>query len=100
MAETPIRAGSRRSSWPTWWGNPSAELDARREAILKSIREQDKLTTELAKAIDAATTKSEIEDTCLPYKPKRRTTAMIAREKGLAPLCDAIMATLSGTTPR
>ena len=68
------------------------ELDARRDAILKSIREQDKLTADLTKAIDAATTKSELEDIYLPYKPKRRTKARIAREKGLEPLRDAILA--------
>ncbi len=68
------------------------EFDDRRAAILKSIGEQDKLTAELAKAIDAATTKSELEDIYLPYKPKRRTKAMIAREKGLEPLRDAILA--------
>lgn len=67
------------------------ELDARREAILKSIREQDKLTPALARAIDAAETKSRLEDIYLPFKPKRRTKAMIAREKGLEPLRDAIM---------
>jgi len=68
------------------------DLDARRDAILKSIREQDKLTADLTKAIDAATTKSELEDIYLPFKPKRRTKAMIAREKGLEPLRDAILA--------
>lgn len=67
------------------------ELDARREAILRSIREQDKLTPALAKAINAAETKSRLEDIYLPFKPKRRTKAMIAREKGLEPLRDAIM---------
>jgi uncharacterized protein len=68
------------------------ELDDRRDAILKSIREQDKLTDALARAIDAAETKTQLEDIYLPFKPKRRTKAMIARENGLEPLRDAIMA--------
>ena len=67
------------------------ELDERRDAILKSIREQDKLTDDLARAVAAAGTKAELEDIYLPYKPKRRTKAMIARENGLEPLRDAIM---------
>ncbi len=68
------------------------ELDDRRDAILKSIREQDKLTDALARALDAAETKTQLEDIYLPFKPKRRTKAMIARENGLGPLRDAIMA--------
>ncbi|WP_102106862.1 Tex family protein [Oceaniglobus roseus] len=68
------------------------ELDARRDAILRSIREQDKLTPDLTRAIEAAETKSRLEDIYLPFKPKRRTRAMIAREKGLGPLRDAILA--------
>ncbi|MCP1169091.1 Tex family protein [Limimaricola litoreus] len=68
------------------------ELDDRRDAILKLIREQGKLTETLARAIDAADTKTRLEDIYLPYKPKRRTKAMIARENGLGPLRDAIMA--------
>ena len=67
-------------------------LDERRDAILKSIRTQDKLTPDLARAIDAAETRSELEDIYLPYRPKRRTRAMMAREKGLEPLRDAILA--------
>lgn len=62
------------------------ELEDRRAAILKSIEEQEKLTPELKSSIDAATTKSELEDLYLPYKPKRRTKAQIAREAGLEPL--------------
>ena len=62
------------------------EMEERREAILKSIREQDKLTPELEAAINAADTKTGLEDLYLPYKPKRRTKAMIAREAGLEPL--------------
>ncbi len=66
------------------------ELDKRREAILKSIEKQEKLTPALAKAIEAATTMAELEDIYLPYKPKRKTRATMAREKGLEPLALAI----------
>ena len=68
------------------------ELEARRETILKSIREQGKLTDDLARAIARAETKSALEDIYLPFKPKRRTKAMIARENGLEPLLRSIMA--------
>ena len=68
------------------------ELDARREAILSSVREQDKLTDELEARIAGAATKAELEDLYLPYKPKRRTKAEIAREQGLGPLADTILA--------
>lgn len=71
------------------------ELDKRREAILKSIEEQGKLTPELKKAIDAAETMAKLEDIYLPYKPKRRTKATIAREKGLEPLAERIFAQTS-----
>ncbi|MEX2594514.1 MAG: Tex family protein [Anditalea sp.] len=66
------------------------ELDKRREAILKSIREQEKLTPELEDKINAAETMTLLEDLYLPYKPKRRTKATIAREKGLEPLAALI----------
>ena len=66
------------------------ELDKRREAILKSIDEQGKLTPELKTQIDGAETMSILEDLYLPYKPKRRTRATIAKEKGLEPLGDSI----------
>lgn len=62
------------------------ELEKRREYILKSIEEQGKLTEELSAAIKAAETMTQLEDLYLPYKPKRRTKAMIAREAGLEPL--------------
>jgi uncharacterized protein len=62
------------------------ELDERRAAILKSIEEQGKLTPELKAKIDACQQKTELEDIYLPYKPKRRTRATIAREAGLEPL--------------
>ncbi len=68
------------------------ELDARRDAILGSIREQGKLTDELEAKIAGAATKAELEDIYLPYKPKRRTKAEIARERGLGPLAEAILA--------
>ena len=61
-------------------------LDERRQTILKSIAEQDKLTPELEKSINEAETLSALEDLYLPYKPKRRTRATIAKEKGLEPL--------------
>jgi uncharacterized protein len=67
------------------------ELDARRDAILSSIREQGKLNDELEAKIAAAATKAELEDIYLPYKPKRRTKAEIARENGLGPLAEAIL---------
>ncbi len=67
------------------------ELDARREAIIKSIEEQEKMTPELKTRIDNALTMSELEDIYLPYRPKRRTRATIAREKGLEPLAQLIM---------
>lgn len=68
------------------------ELQARREAIVESISGQGKLTDDLARAIAGAATKAELEDLYLPYKPKRRTKAMIARELGLQGLHDAILA--------
>lgn len=68
------------------------EMEARREAIVKSIREQGKLTDDLSRAIARAETKAALEDIYLPYKPKRRTKAMIARENGLEPLLRAILA--------
>ena len=67
------------------------ELEERREAVLASITEQGKLTPELEAAITAADTKSRLEDLYLPYKPKRRTKAQIAREAGLAPLAEALL---------
>jgi len=67
------------------------ELDARKEAVIKSIEEQEKMTPELRKRIDASITLSELEDLYLPYRPKRRTRATIAREKGLEPLAVIIL---------
>jgi protein Tex len=68
------------------------ELAARRKSIFESIDGQGKMTDELARKIAQVTTKAELEDLYLPYKPKRRTRAEIAREKGLQPLADAIFA--------
>jgi protein Tex len=66
------------------------ELEDRRSAIVKSIDEQGKLTDELRAAIALAATKQELEDLYLPFKPKRRTKGMIAREAGLESLADAL----------
>jgi protein Tex len=68
------------------------ELEERRAVILASIEEQGKLTDELRAAVAAAATKQALEDIYLPYKPKRRTRAQIAREAGLEPLADALFA--------
>lgn len=68
------------------------ELETRRVAIAESITSQGKMTEALAKSIAGAVTKAELEDIYLPYKPKRRTKAMIAREAGLQGLVDAILA--------
>ena len=68
------------------------EMEDRRETILKSISEQEKLTPELERAIRGADTKTTLEDLYLPYKPKRRTKAQIAREAGLAPLAEQLLA--------
>lgn len=67
------------------------QLESRRAAIIKSIEGQGKLTEELRDKIDAAENLSQLEDLYLPYKPKRRTKATIAREKGLEPLAQKIL---------
>ncbi|MCZ0963211.1 Tex family protein [Paracoccus benzoatiresistens] len=74
------------------------DMEARRAAILNSIKDQGKLTDDLARAIAGAETKATLEDIYLPFKPKRRTKAMIARENGLEPLLRAIQAD-RGTDP-
>lgn len=71
-------------------------LQERREAVKRSIAEQGKLSDELAAAIDAAKTLSEVEDLYRPHKPKRRTRATIAKEKGLEPLADTLLAQSPG----
>jgi len=68
------------------------EMEERRSAILESIRSQGKLTPELEAQILAADSKARLEDIYLPYKPKRRTKAQIAREAGLEPLADTLLA--------
>lgn len=74
------------------------ELEARRATVLASIDEQGKLTPELKAEIEAADSKQRLEDLYLPYKPKRRTKAQIAREAGLEPLADALLVD-PGLTP-
>ncbi|MBM3132034.1 MAG: RNA-binding transcriptional accessory protein [Chloroflexi bacterium] len=76
-----------------------AELDKRREAILKSLEERGLLTDELKAAIESAQTLPALEDIYLPYRPKRRTRATIAREKGLEPLALKIYAQAPNTDP-
>ncbi len=71
------------------------ELEKRKESVLKSIDEQGKLTPELKKRIDGCVTLTEVEDIYLPYKPKRRTRAEVAREKGLEPLAKILMCQLN-----
>jgi uncharacterized protein len=83
LDETQLRAIQERSEY-------LRELGERRVAIRKSIEEQGKLTPELTARLDAVATKQALEDLYLPYKPKRRTRATIARERGLEPLADAI----------
>lgn len=74
-------------------------LDKRREEISNSITEQEKMTPELADAISAAATLAELEDLYRPYKPKRKTRASVAKEKGLEPLAKKIYEQKSGTAP-
>jgi uncharacterized protein len=68
------------------------ELEERRAAVIRSVQEQGKLTPELRAALEAAPTKQELEDLYLPFKPKRRTKGMIAREAGLEPLAERLFA--------
>ncbi len=74
-----------------------AQLDDRRAAILDSLKERNLLTPELEKAIAAATTLTALEDIYLPFRPKKRTRATIAREKGLEPLAELLWAQADGT---
>jgi protein Tex len=83
LDETQLRAIQERSEY-------LRELHDRRVAIRKSIEEQGKMTPELSTRLDAVATKQALEDLYLPFKPKRRTRAMIARERGLEPLADLI----------
>src|SRR5690349_11662049 len=66
------------------------ELEARRAAVIASIEEQGRMTPELARALAGAATRAELEDLYRPYRPKRRTRATIARERGLEPLADLL----------
>ncbi len=68
----------------------STALEDRRETILASIREQDALTPELERHLEAAATRQELEDLYLPHRPRRRTRATLARERGLEPLADLV----------
>ncbi|CAN5814129.1 Tex family protein [soil metagenome] len=83
LDETQLRTIQERSEY-------LRELGDRRAAIRKSIEEQSRMTPELGARLDAVTTKQALEDLYLPYKPKRRTRAIIARERGLEPLADMI----------
>ena len=83
LDETQLRAIQERSEY-------LRELGDRRAAIRKSIDEQDRMTPELSARIDAVSTKQALEDLYLPFKPKRRTRAIIARERGLEPLAELI----------
>jgi uncharacterized protein len=85
MNEVQLRELSDRHTYLT-------ELEERKNAILKSIEEQDKLTDELRQKIEATLQKNELEDLYLPYRPKRRTRATMARERGLEPLAAFIKA--------
>ena len=75
-----------------------AELDQRREAILKSLEENGHLNDELREKVESAASLPALEDVYLPFRPKRRTRAMIAREKGLEPLAETIL-DQTGTDP-
>ncbi|MGK7942266.1 MAG: Tex family protein [Crocosphaera sp.] len=77
-----------RDIWERY--NYLSELEKRKETILEAIKSQDKLTNELQRKIEACLSKTELEDLYLPYKPKRRTKATIAREKGLEKLAKII----------
>lgn len=76
------------------------ELDKRRETIIKSIEEQGKLTPELKKQIERAETMTALEDIYLPYKPKKKTRASMAREKGLEPLAELLVQQRPGSIMR
>ncbi|HEX2570809.1 MAG TPA: Tex family protein, partial [Polyangia bacterium] len=81
-------------------GEYFAELLSRKQTVLTSIDEQGKLTPELRARIEGTTSRTELEDLYLPYKPKRRTRAKIARERGLEPLAEMILAQARGLAAR
>jgi len=93
LDEVQIRAVEERQAY-------LGELEERRAVVLASIEEQGKLTDELRARVLAAASKAELEDLYLPYKPKRRTRATIAREKGLGPLAERILAQPERGDPR
>jgi uncharacterized protein len=76
------------------------ELDERKQTILQSIETQGKLSDDLRDKISACTLKTDLEDLYLPYKPKRRTRAMIARERGLEPLAQRILEQAATADPQ
>ena len=75
------------------------DLEARRAAVIASIEQQGSMTPELARALAGAQTRAELEDLYLPYRPKRRTRATIARERGLEPLADLLWRQQAGGEP-
>ena len=77
-----------------------AELDQRRETILKSLAERNLLSDELKRAVNGADTVTQLEDIYLPFRPKRRTRAMIAKEQGLEPLADVLFQQQSTVDPQ
>lgn len=79
--------------------NKMRSLDERREAVIKSIEEQGKLTPQLLEQLNKAETLTALEDLYQPYRPKRKTRASVARERGLQPLADLILAQAKGTPP-
>src|SRR5512144_1528086 len=91
-ATVPFIARYRKEATGTLDDTQLRALEERRAAILGSIREQGKLDDALRQAIEAADSKARLEDIYLPYKPKRRTKAQIAREAGLEPLADLLLA--------
>ena len=92
LDEVQIRAIGERFEYLT-------ELEARRSSVLAEIQSQGKLTPELQAKLRAAQTKAELEDLYLPFKPKRRTRAVIALERGLGPLAEAMWAQADGPAP-
>jgi uncharacterized protein len=93
LDEVQIRAVVERSAYLT-------ELEERRAAIRDEIERQGKLDPELARRLAAAATKAELEDLYAPFRPKRRTRAALAKERGLEPLADSIMAQPAGGAPK
>jgi len=77
-----------------------ADLDIRREAIIKSLSERNLLSDELKAAVNQADTVMQLEDIYLPYRPKRRTRATIAKEQGLEPLADILFIQQSTADPQ